>query len=330
MSRYATRQHIGAALGATMHSGGSMCSVCGSSPFAAARATRDICGPNFVDYDLLACDSPDVCQGCALMLGGKPSKEDPPLRMGHFVVAGGKLERPDGERFVEILAKPPPDIEAMGWACSRQKHASLRCGPCSPDLLMVGCDHGTIEWRPDRDRRLLNAVSMLRRAATQAAITEGAYAPHVIQTLGPEAWQAAEAIVRDYRPGLTLDMAVALVRRPLLVPEEVTVSVPDEYRTAAEILYPITRQSADRRDDPIRFWSELLPRRLAAAASSASLVEWVAYLLEAIHVEAYRPEIVDVLRQIEGLDVDAKARILSVLRRDHRLVITYVRLLGEK
>lgn len=325
-----TRQIIGGALGAVSVPGGSLCAVCGDSPFREGRSTKSVCGPAFVDYDLLQAAAPSVCEGCALMLGGKPSRENPPLRMGHFAVSGGKMERPDGERFVELLRDPPVDIQAMGWAISRQKHASLRCGPCSPGNLQIGCDHAAIEWIPGRDRPLLDAVSFLRRSATQAAIIEGAYAPHVITTLGPAEWLAAETVVRRYRPGLALEMVVALVRRPLLTPQEVNVAVPDEYRFAAEILYPLTQQSSNRRDDPIRFWSELLPRRLAAAASSSTVAEWLAYMLGAIHVEAFRPEVVEVLAQVDSLDGAAENRIMSVLRRDHRLVITYVRLIGQE
>ena len=318
-------------LGAVLGGSGSLCAVCGASPFPSDRTTKKMLGPGFVDYALLAdASAAYTCAGCAALLGGKPSKENPPLRMGHFVVAGGRLDRADGERIVEVLSNPPADIEAVGWAPSRKKHVALRCGLCSPAVLLVGCDHGTIQWETERDRRLLDAVSTLRRAARQDAIASGQYAPHTIQTLSPDVWQAAESVVAEYRPSLHLDLAVALVRRPLLTPEEVDVSVPDEYRTAAELLHPLTQQSADRRDDPIRFWSELLPRRLASAASSATLIEWLSYVVEAIHVEAFRSEVVGVLELVADMDVGEERSIMAVLRRDHRLIITYTRMVGEE
>lgn len=322
---------IGRALGAVANEG-CACAVCGPSAFDAVRRSKDVFGPAFVDYDLVAQASAEsVCEGCAKILGGKPSRANPPLRMGHFVVAGGNLDRVDGATMVATLVAPPTDIEAVGWAQSRQKHASLRCGPCTPRRLLIGCDSGTIDWRPGRDAPLVDAVSTLRAAARQDDIITGAYPPHTIQKLGHATWSTAEAVVATYRPGLHLDLVVAMVRRPEVDPlTEEDIMVPEEYRDAAEILRPLCDESALRRDDPIRFWGELLPRRLASAASSASLVEWMGYMSEALQVATSRAEVVEALRDVADMEATAEALVLGVLRRDHRLLVSFVRIAQQE
>lgn len=325
------KHSIGLALGAVPDGVGSRCAVCGDSPFSSERPSSDVFGPGFVDFDLLADAAAEMtCAGCALMLGGKPSRENPPLRMGHFAVIAGVMERADGERMVEVL-RGLEGVEAVGWAVSRQKHASLRCGPCGAGVLLVGCDHGTIDWRPARDARLLDAVSALRAVFRAEDVAAGSYAPHQIQALGVDVWKAAEAVVSAYRPSLHLDMATALVRRPLVETKEaLNVAIPQEYRAAAELLAPLTQACALRTEDPIRFWSEILPRRLASAASAATITEWLSYLSEALRVQTFRPEVVGVLETVDGMsDTEAQA-ILGVLRRDHRLVITVVRMLKKE
>lgn len=323
---------IGRALGAVEDRGGSWCAVCGVSPFPSARPAAKVFGPNFVDFDLLAmAHAEDVCAGCAKALGGKPSRSNPPLRMGHFVVAGGVLDRADGAGLLACLRSPPADVEAVGWAISRQKHASLRCGPCTPDLMQIGCDHGTIDWRAARDVALLDAVEALRSHARQDDILTGDYPPHVIQKIGLSAWQAAEAVVSARRPSLHLDLAVALVRRPDIDrTEEVMSEIPESMRAAAELLDPLCMASAERDADAINFWHALLPRRLASAASSATLAEWLGYMVEALRVTVSRGEVVDVARRLDEMEPEEAASILSTLRRDHRLVITVTRMVGEE
>lgn len=323
---------IGRALGAREDGVGSWCAVCGASPFPVGRPAASVFGPNFVDWGLLERAHEDnVCEGCAKALGGKPSRANPPLRMSHFVVVGGVLDRVDGAGLLACLRRPPSEVEAVGWAVSRQKHVSLRCGPCTPDLLRVGCDHGTITWRPARDVALLDAVETLRSHARQDDILTGHYPPHVIQKIGLSRWRTAEAVVSTRRPSLHLDLAVALVRRPEIdQTEEVMSEIPESMRAAAELLHPLCMASAARDEDAINFWHALLPRRLASAASSASLTEWLGYLVEALSVTASRPEVVEVVRRLDEMGPEEAAEILSILRRDHRLVITVTRLVGEK
>lgn len=307
---------IGHALGGV--TGACLCSVCGPSAFVVGRPSNEVFGPNFTDYDRVDAAIPDVCDGCARMLGGKPGSDPPPLRTASFAVVGGELRRLDIDAMAALLRGSEP-VEAMGWAISRQKHASLRCGPCSPGLLRIGCDSGTIEWRPEVDRALLDAVATLRTAAMREHILGGAYPPHVLLALG-DAWNAAESVVSRYRPSLHLDLACAVVRRPEITPESAPMTIPPEYEQAARLLDPLTRHSAARDKDPIRFWSELLPRRLDAASNSATVLEWTSYLVRALDVSSFHPDVVAVL----SAPCD-DAAVLSVLRRDHRLLIAFVR-----
>lgn len=309
---------IGQALGATP--GECECAVCGRSAFAPGRRARDVFGPAFTDYDLCASDAPDVCDGCARILGGKPGSDPPPLRMSSFAVVDGELERLGIDELCATL-RGRPGVQAVGWAVSRQKHASLRCGPCSPALYRIGCDHGTIDWRPHEDAPLLDAVAQLRQVARREQILSGEYPPHVIQALG-RLWAPAEDIVAGYRASLHLVLAVAIVRRPDITEESPAMQIPPEYEAAARLLLPLTQHSALRTEDPIRFWSSTLPRRLAAAATCGSVIEWISHLCESLRVATFHPDVVDLL----SMHID-DAAVLAVLRRDHRLLITFTRAL---
>lgn len=314
----AVRRAVGAVLGG--QAGACDCQVCGpKSPFAASSATL---GPGFVDYDLVDASQTAICDGCRRLLAGKPGSDPPPLRTHHWAVVSDELSRLDAAQLVELLRAPPVGVQAVAWAKSRQKHAVLRCGTCSPMLLRIGSDDGTIEWRPATDAALLDAISELRRGATRDQILAGDYPPHVLERLGA-AWSDAEAVVARYRPSLQLDMAAALVPRPEITAttEVPPMLLPDEVQALSHLLYALTRHSAWRQRDAIRFWSELLPRRLEAASTSASLAEWVSYLLGALDVAASHPEVVEAI----GADLGPDAELLPAIRRDHRLLVVATR-----
>jgi hypothetical protein len=151
-----------------------------------------------------------------------------------------------------------------------------------------------------------------------------------MKKLGLQRWQQAEAVVARHRPSLHLDMAVALVRRPELTQENIMGEIPPAMRAAAELLHPLTQASAHRDDDAIAFWHHLLPRRLASAASSQTLAEWLSYMVEALSVTTAREPVMAVVRRLEGMSESEARSILDTLRRDHRLVITVTRLVAEE
>lgn len=319
--------HIGRALGATP--GDSVCAVCGPSPFAVGRAASDALGPNFVDYDLIPGESADVCDGCARVLGGRPGDTPAPLRTGHFLVRGGELVRASIDDLRAALTSG--DVDVIAWTASRQKHASLRCGPCGGGVLRMGTDSETLVWDVARDAPLLAAVETLRAAAKREQIEAGQYPPHVILALGA-AWEPAEAVVSRYRPGLALDLALAVVRRPdvTLTTEATTMALDPALMDLGLMVDTLSRCSGARDADPIRYWSELLPRRLAAAASSQTMAEWLSYLVQSLSVAASRAEVVDVLAAVAAMTPEQEAAALAVARRDHRLIITAARLARQE
>lgn len=305
-------------------SGPSRCAVCGDSPFASGRATGEVLGPNFADYDLLSAgQEPWTCQGCVGLLGGKPGSAPMPLRMGHFAVVNGELLRPSGQELSALLLDPPEGIQAVAWTASRQKHASLRCGPCSQAHLMIGTEGGTLAWDVAEGRILLGAVTALRHAARQEEILTGQYSPHVILALGPD-WSPSDAIVTRYRPSLMLDVAVALVRRPdHTTPEVPAMPISDPYRRAGALALALGSASRIRARDPIPFWGIWFPRRLAAAAQRPSLLSAVGWLAEKI--AANPSAAIVVVETIESMTAAETEECLRLWRETPLLVIAYAR-----
>lgn len=324
------RHAIGRAKGAIADGQGSACASCGDSPFGEGRPTSDVCGPNFTDYDLLLDASlPMVCDGCARMLGGKPSKTDPPLRMAHFAVFSTGIVYPDGAQLAEILRDPPDDLAAIAWTASRQKHASLRAGLCGDGVLYVGTEGETVEWVPERDRDLLDAVSALRAHARREQVLAGDYPPHVIVALG-DSWEPNEAIVTRHRPSTRLDMVCAIVRRPEVIPETNAMPIAEPQRRAAELLLLIASSSRDRDQDPIRFWGETLPRRLAAASSRPDLLTAVGRLMADTHVQATFPGAVEAVGTVEAMEPGEAAEILNIWRAQGPIVLALTRIIRDE
>ena len=325
------RHAIGAAKGAALDaSGGSSCAVCGVSPFGFGRSTKSVTGPLFVDYDLLFDPSlPDVCEGCALMLGGRPSKEDPPVRMGHFAVLDGVIERPDGARLVELLLDPPSGLSVIGWTKSRQRHASLRAGLCTPDLLRVGTESSAVEWVASEHAQLIRAVADLRVKATRDAVLSGAYPSHVVVALG-DSWARNEAVVAQHRPSTRLDLVVAITRRSEAALEAQPLPISEPIRLAAELVLDVSDTSNYRRDDPIRYWGTLLPRRLAAAASRATLTHALARLMEDVQPFPTAEATVRAVDTVAGLDDEQSASVLVEWRTRPAMVLAVMKIIREE
>lgn len=309
---------------------GSTCVVCGPSPFASGREANDLLGPGFTDYDALhAPGATHECVGCCSVLGGKPGSMPMPLRMGHFAVVGGAMLRPDGAELLALILDPPADLQAIAWTATRKRHASLRCGPCSPGLLMVGAETGTIAWDVEKGRVLCAAILALRSAARQEQVLTGQYPPHVILALG-SAWEPAEAIVARYRPSLALEMAVALVRRPESPTDTEIPPMPlaESERRAAELALSIGQASTLREADPIAFWATVFPRRVAAAGTRASLLDAAGWLAEKVRVNP--STMGDALTLIESMDAKQSTETLSLWRDRSLLVVAFARQISRE
>lgn len=301
------------------------CVVCGASPYDVGRPAGGLLGPGFTDFDALRSPhSEHACEGCCSILGGKPGSVPMPLRMGHFAVVDGELLRPSGEELLALLVDPPAGLTVIAWTATRKRHASLRCGPCADGLLMVGAEQGTIAWDVAEGRALVHAATTLRQHARTEHVATGQYPPHVILALGA-AWEPAEAVVARYRPSLTLDMVVALVRRPdtLTTTEEASVPISEIHRRAGSLLLAIGRASADRDADAIAFWATLFPRRVAAAADRPTLIRAVGWLTQAVRCNP--SQLVEVVAEVESMTGAEADEILSVWREQTLLSIAFAR-----
>lgn len=305
------------------------CAVCGDSPFPEARASADVFGPNFVDYDRIH-DSAlgSVCAGCARVLGGKPSKTDPPLRMGHFAVVAGVLERPDGARLLELI-RDPEGVEVIGWTKTRQRHASLRAEVRRGADLPIATEDEVVLWTQD-DNALLDAVQLLRRSAAPDHILTGQYPPHVIAALGSD-WELGEQVVNLYRPSGHLEIACALVRRPDNPTEAPPMPIAENEREAASLLLLLTAASPHRQKDGIGFWGALVPRRLAAAAqASQTLLDAASRLIEALQVSPTAADTVAGVRSIESYTPEEADAVLTIWRDKPRLVVAVARMIRSE
>jgi len=247
--------------------------------------------------------------------------------MGHFAVVGGALVQPSSEELLSLLLDPPTDLQAIAWTAARKRHASLRCGPCQPGLLMVGAEQGTITWDVADGRDLVAAISILRESARQEHILSGQYPPHVILALG-STWEPAEAVVRQWRPSLALNMAVALVRRPDTTTTEAPMPISDPHRRAGELLLVIGTASTLRDQDPIRFWAEHLPRRLAAAGQRSTLIAAVGWLCQQLRVNP--SNMADAVEVIEAMTDEQADETLGLWRSCHLLCIAYARQISRE
>lgn len=319
---------IASARGIKPSPSGSVCVICGESPYAVGRPAAGLLGPNFTDYDALQSpDAPDACEGCCAVLGGKPGSVPMPLRMGHFAVVDGELLRPDSAELLALLIDPPAGIQAAAWTATRKRHASLRCGQCSPDHLLVGAETGTIAWDVAAGRRLVEAVSTLRASARQEHVLSGEYPPHVILALGA-AWEPAEAVVAAYRPSLLLDMAVTLVRRPESTTTETSMPIAESERLAGELLLSIGQASTLRDADPIAFWATTFPRRVAAAGSRATLLDAAGWLAEKVRVNP--SGLGDALAVIESLTPEQSTQMLALWRDRALLSVAFARQISRE
>jgi hypothetical protein len=314
------RHIIGAALGATRTDEGSRCACCGASPFGFGRAAKDVMGANFTDHDLFAdLDAPDVCEGCARMLGGRPGDDPPPLRTSSFIVRAGVMIQASIDDLRAALESDERGV--MGWAVSRQKHSSLRCGEAVGDDWLIGYDDGQIRWSPD-DRALLGAVEAARMSASREEILSGQYRPHAITSGGARLIEA-EAVICRYRGSPHLALAVGIIRRPdpSTVEESAMPTLPRHER-AAEIVAELSARSELRGRDGLAFWNDILPRRLAAAGTARDIGAAVARLMRDLLVSVIGDEPARAVVLAEALTPDEARDVLALWRTDARLVST--------
>ena len=317
------RHVIGRALGAVPVDGGSSCACCGASPFGPARPAADVVAtPNFTDHDLMTdLDADDVCEGCARMMGGSPNKENPPLRMASFwcPADGSEVVRLGIDELRELLNRDADGV--LGWAVSRQKHASLRCGaPLGRDWL-IGFDDGQIRWTA-ADRQLLVAVEHARMTASREEILTGQYRAHAMQAGGARLL-AAEGVIAHYRGSPHLSLAVAVVRRPdPSTVEESAMPTRPRHEAVAEIVAELSKRSQLRARDGLAFWHDILPRRLTMAGSSRDLPSALARLMRDLLVTPISDGANRAVELVEAMTADEAREALGLMRTDARVIVT--------
>ena len=106
--------------------------------------------------------------------------------------------------------------------------------------------------------------------------------------------------------------------------------IAEPQRRAAELLLSIAESSRDRDDDPIRFWSETFPRRIAAASSRPDLLSAVSRLMEDARCHATFPGAVAAVAAVEEMSDDEASEIINIWRNQGPVVLALTRIIRDE
>lgn len=324
LARWAIADALGVPRGAATD-----CVLCGASPFASVGSAPDCLGVGFSDWHL--CDDPgatDLCAGCARLMAGRPGSDPPPLRGKTCAILDGELAFPSPATVWAWLLAPPASLAVLSWAESKQRHHCLSAAWSSSSHLTIGSDRGPIDYRPRRDRSLLEAVATLRTAlptgkpwCTRDEIVAGQYRPQAIG-VAPDVWARAEAAICSRRGEPLVPFLVAhapLAAHDTLIPRTDTMDHPADHAAAA-LLVALVTDSALRRSDGLVFWSSTLRRRLQRHVHRP-LPELVSRLSDELRVPSTSPSATAVLALLARYDDVEATSILVALRQRASLVI---------
>jgi hypothetical protein len=293
VSAFAARHQIATALGIVPEPPGCCCAACGPSPFPSAGPAHRVLGAGWSDWETMYDRGGRLlCTGCQAILGGRPGRVPPPLRMRNIAVIDGALSLPDWAALWALLTAPPPGLTVLSWATSAQKHHAMHARLSTPEHLVVGSDHGPIDVRPAWIADLAAAILTLRAGpdgkgrVSRAEILSGAYAPATIMRVGARAWQMAEAAIAPHRGSLLLDLLVACCPvTPLPDPTEDSAMALDAVdHDCLAVLAPLAQGSALRQSDPIAFWKSLFVRRVVRH-THRSLADFIARAMADLGVD---------------------------------------------
>ena len=282
------------------------CAICGPRPpFAAAGPCGHYLKTVEVD-DMPGPCAPDtpVCAGCAACAGGRPGDDPPPLRTRSLLVWECRaldyepcealqieyLGRPEMRRVLAGCGDWPEDARyVVSWAVSGQKQHWRHAGISGRRRLVIGSDAGPIVYFPAIHRAALGCVELLLEGGFgREEIRAGSYSAPKIARFGAWRWQLAESALARLRDGGSsgggaraaeslLDLLCWAARHPrdLAAGERIETDeekgredcMVEEYdRLAASLLADLARASALRARDGLRFWNEILLRRLRRCA----------------------------------------------------------------
>ena len=295
------------------------CAVCGRSPFGTVGRLRPALGPAFNNH--LALRAPDVdavCEGCKAVLGGKPGRTPPPLRMRSIAVdpETDTLRYLEQKDWWEILTngQHPPII--LSWAHSRKKQHMLHAGISCRGYWHVGSDDGPIRY--DHRADALDAILALREAgASKGAILAGRYRPQVVAACGALV-ERCETVLRPLR-GLPA-MALWVHAAPSDIEaqqEEEPRMLGEADRAAVTLLEAIAWGAEYRVKDGLRFWGGYFQARIARFAR-LPLPEAVSRLIGECRVST--TEAARAAAMVEAMSEEDMAAVEEVLRQRSALV----------
>jgi hypothetical protein len=325
--RSAARHALAAAMGVA-RGAGCRCFVCGASPYDSAGKWRKVLGAGFSDWDCCVDrEAEDVCAGCLRLLSGRPGDDPPPLRTLTVAVIGGRLVTPAWADVWSLLIAPPDDLQVLSWAVSRQKHHVLYAEPCTPAVLRIGSDAGTIDVRPQRDAPLCTAVLALRAGDDKGRawfsrdeILSGHYSTTKIAARSAAAWAEAEAVIAPRRgdPALQIIVAHAPVTISPTTTESPMIDPTDE--RAIELLLALCQSSETRTKDGLTFWQALLPRRVQRH-SGRGIEAFCAYMMADLAVPPSSPGGIAVAQYAASITHDDAVAVMRRMRERPSLLI---------
>lgn len=305
---------------------GCSCAVCGPSSFGSAGPRQQVLGGNFTAFGAMADASlPDVCLGCASLLAGRPGDTPPPLRMFSFWCDGTTLRELDRPGIWAALSQPPSGEWVLSWAQSRQVHHWLYAGVSNASLMRIGSDVCTIEYRPDRDRVIVDTVHALLYSPTgsapllsRASIVSGDYHPSAAQKFGAARLASLDAKLMPYRNLPLLDLVASCA--PMSSGQPTEEEVIDEHtRVAARLLAAIAGNSEVRSSDGKMFWGGFFKHRVERF-KGLPLDRAVSRLIDECGVSA--PRSTPILQILESLRGEEEAKVVDVLRGSTALCVS--------
>lgn len=306
--------------------GPSTCSVCGPSPFAVAGNRAAVLGGNFTAYQLLAdATAEHVCAGCAGLLGGRPGDVPAPLRCVSVLATTARCQDLDRTAFWAILRDPPNEPFVLSWATSKQVHHWLYAETCSRSHLRIGADAGTIDYRPARDLRLLDAVHALLYSPTgtgpllsRSSIASGDYHPSAVAKFGATRLEALDGVVHPYRNTPLLDLVCWCAPVSAARPVEETM-IDAETQGAAGLLAAIAGSSSVRSQDGKMFWAGFFRHRVERFKGLA-LDRFASRMMDECAVPP--PLAAEVVHMVQDLRGDAEKAVVERLRNATALCIS--------
>lgn len=243
------------------------------------------------------------------------------LRTRSFRASAGAVEILDRPGLWAALRDPLDMPHVVSWAVSGKRHHQLRAGVSTRTRMLIGSDDGQIEYVPERDAWLLDAVSELMASAappssilSREAIRTGRYHPAAVAKFGVEEHARLEALVAPRRPSLLLDLAVHCAPlspvRTATEDQDVIDPVDDN---AARLLGLLASSSKMRRDDGLVFWGGAFRHRVERRRR-LPLTDMVSRLMDDLRCAPMEGESRQAIAMVEAATLDEAAAVSRAIQ----------------